>query len=71
MKRRYELPPLDPLQRYTLEEAQGYLRISRAKLYKDVRAGRVQVILDGALKFVPGSEIARLSAVPSSSVPVS
>lgn len=69
MKRRYDLPPLDPLQRYTVDEALDYLRISRAKFFQDVRREHIRVIHEGARTFVPGREIERLSATPPLSAP--
>jgi hypothetical protein len=33
------LPPLDTRQRYDLDEAARYLRISRSTLYNDIAAG--------------------------------
>lgn len=59
------LPPLDPLQRYTVPEAARYWRVSRAKLYNDIAAGLIATIKDGKRRFVPGSEIARRSSVQS------
>jgi hypothetical protein len=44
-------------------EACAYLRQSRAKLYNDVAAGLIATIQHGKRRYVPGSEIARLSAV--------
>ena len=56
------LPPLDPLQRYSVPETLNYLRTSRQSFYvKLVNTGRIQLIREGARIFVPGSEIARLS----------
>lgn len=63
MKLRPKLDPVDTLQRYDVSEACDYLRVSRAKLYMDIRAGRIATIQDGARRYVPGSEIARLSSV--------
>ncbi len=57
------LAPLDPRQRYTIEEAGAYLRSSRAKLYIDIKAGRIAVIKDGRRTYVPGTEIAARSAL--------
>jgi excisionase family DNA binding protein len=57
------LGPLDPLRRYTVEDAMRYLGISRFTLYADIREGRIQTIKDRARRFVPGSEIVRRSAV--------
>ena len=59
------LGPLDPLRRYTVEDAMRYLGISRFTLYADIRENRIQTIKDRKRRFVPGSEIARLSRVPA------
>jgi excisionase family DNA binding protein len=62
MKSRPQLPPLDPAQRYSPEEAAAYLRISRWSVFMDIRDGRLASIKEGRRRFVPGSEIARRSA---------
>jgi hypothetical protein len=59
------LAPLDPLQRYTLNEALRYLRMSRPTLYDRIRAGDIITIRDGGRRYVPGSEIVRRSTLPS------
>jgi excisionase family DNA binding protein len=56
------LTPLDPQQRYDLDEAARYLRISRSTLYNDISAGLIATIKDRKRRFVPGAEIARRSA---------
>ncbi|MGO9992851.1 MAG: hypothetical protein ACLPTF_10130 [Steroidobacteraceae bacterium] len=62
MAPRDQLPPLDPLQRYSVNEALQYLRTSRQSFYtKFVNPKRIQVIREGSRCFVPGSEIVRLS----------
>jgi excisionase family DNA binding protein len=58
----HNLPPLDPLQRYTITETCGYLRQSRGKTYNDIRAGKLPVIKDGARTYIPGTAIAARSA---------
>lgn len=63
-KQRQPLAPLDPLQRYTVEEAIAYLRSSRASVYHDISEGRLAVIKEGARTYVPGSEIVRRSSCP-------
>ena len=56
------LPALDPLQRYSVDEALAYLRTSRQSFYsKLVNTGRIALIREAGRRFVPGSEIARLS----------
>ena len=57
------MPPLDPNQRYTITEANAYLRQSRAKTYTDIRDGKIAVIKDGKRVYVPGSVIAERSKV--------
>jgi hypothetical protein len=59
------LGPLDPLRRYPVEQALQYLATSRASLYKQIAAGSIKTISQGRRRFIPGSEIARLSGVPS------
>ena len=61
----YALPNLDLSQRYTIVEAMAYLRISRARLYAKVKAGEIEIIKDGSRSFIPGSEIAKQSALPA------
>lgn len=58
------LPALDPRQRYSIEEAASYLRMSRALLMRRIAAGAVVTITDGRRRYVPGREIERLSAPP-------
>jgi excisionase family DNA binding protein len=57
------LPALDTAQRYTVNEACAYLRVSRAYLYKLIREGQVPTIADGRRTFVPGAAIAERSRV--------
>jgi hypothetical protein len=58
------LPALDLNQRYTVDEALAYLRTSRQSFYtKLVNTGRIALIREAGRRFVPGSEIARLSRV--------
>jgi hypothetical protein len=61
MKSRPVLAPLDPAQRYSIEEAILYLRSSRRTIFSDIREGRLATIREGKRRFVPGSEIARRS----------
>jgi excisionase family DNA binding protein len=58
------LAPLDERQRYVVDEACGYLRLSRARLYEKIAAGEITVFKDGRRTYVPGTEIARLSRPP-------
>lgn len=55
------LPPLDELQRYSVIEAEQYLRVSRARIYQRIAAGEISTVKDGRRLFIPGSEIVRLS----------
>ena len=57
------LPPLDPQQRYTIDESIRYLRSSRATIYRDIAQGRLLTIQEGARRYIPGSEIVRRSTV--------
>lgn len=59
------LPPLDERQRYSIPEAILYLRTSRKTIYDDIAAGRLTTIKEGRRRYVPGSEIVRRCAVPS------
>lgn len=57
------LPPVDPLQRYTVDETCVYLRQSPAKTYSDIARGDLRVIKDGSRTYIPGSEIVRRSTL--------
>jgi excisionase family DNA binding protein len=59
------LAPLDPRQRYTVEETIAYLRVSRGSVYRLIKDGALRTIRARKRVFVPGSEIARLSAIPN------
>lgn len=59
------LAPLDPAQRYSVDEAIAYLRSSRRTLFDDIREGRITTIKEGKRRFIPGSEIARRSRAPA------
>ena len=59
------LPNLDANQRYTVDEACEYLRISRNFLYKKVRQEQIKLIKDGNRSYVPGSELIAQSRVPA------
>lgn len=69
------LPPLDAAQRYTIPEAIRYLRTSRASIYAAIAAGNLKTISEGSRctkrgqlagrRWVPGSEIVRLSQAPA------
>ena len=57
------LPPLDPLQRYTINETCAYLRKSRAGVYAEIKSGHLLALKDGRRTYVHGSEIARRSRI--------
>src|ERR1700722_16814716 len=52
------LPPFDPLLRYTVDEAAALLKSSRPTIYKDLRAGRLEAVQEGARTFITGRSIA-------------
>jgi len=52
---------LDIRQRYAIDEAARYLRISRARLYQKIAAGEIRLLKDGRRSFVPGSAIVAAS----------
>jgi excisionase family DNA binding protein len=56
------LPPLDPRQRYTVEESCRYLRTSRTTLYEQINTGLLKTIKQGRRRYVPGAELVRCSA---------
>lgn len=58
------LPPLDVLQRYSVDEACAYLRCSRRTLYQRINASELPVIRDGHRTYVPGTAIAERSRLP-------
>ena len=58
------LQPVDAGQRYTVDEGSRYLRVSRAQLYLDISAGHLRTIKHGRRRYIPGSEIIRLSTLP-------
>jgi hypothetical protein len=61
--------PLDPLQRYSIPEANALLRQSNARTYEQIKAGQLRVIRDGGRTYIPGSEIVRRSALPTEAAP--
>ncbi len=60
-----QLPPLDPLQRYTVPEAAAYLRICVALVNRRIADDSIASLKDGKRRYIPGVEIARLSALPA------
>lgn len=61
------LLPLDTAQRYTIPEAIAYLRTSRQTIFINIKAGLIATIKEGKRRYVPGTEIARLSSLPAAS----
>jgi Helix-turn-helix domain len=59
-------PTLDPLQRYSVAEANALLRQSNARTYQQIKAGELRTIRDGGRTYIPGSEIVRRSTLPAS-----
>ena len=57
------LAPLDLKQRYSINEANAYLRQSRAKTYQDIKAGKLPIIKDGRRTYIPGTAIAARSEI--------
>jgi excisionase family DNA binding protein len=64
------LPPLDPLQRYTITEAAAYLRFSRRTLYRRIKLGYIEIVRDGGRRYIAGKEIARHSTTDAQRVSV-
>ena len=64
-KQSVPLAPLDERQRYSVREAAAYLRSSTFSIYRDIAEGRIRIIKDRSRTYVPGSEIARRSALPT------
>ncbi len=60
---RSPLPPIDTQQRYTINEACQYLRISRPFLYEKVKRREIRILKDRSRSFIPGSEIVRNSTL--------
>jgi len=57
------LIPLDPAQRYTINETNSYLRQSRGKTYKDIKEGKLAYIKDGRRTYIPGAAILARSSL--------
>jgi len=57
------LPAFSRELRYPVEVAAGFLSVSRAHLWKHIKAGTIATIRDGKRVFVPGTEIVRLSSL--------
>lgn len=58
------IPLLDPRQRYSIDEACALLRQSRAKLYIDIKNGRIETFRDGGRIYVSGRSILQRSLPP-------
>jgi hypothetical protein len=58
-------PPLCPMQRYSIPEANALLRQSNARTYQQIKAGELRTIRDGGRTYIPGSEIVRRSTLPA------
>lgn len=56
---------IDERQRYSFAEACAVLRFSAAHGYKEIAAGRLNVIREGRRTYVHGTELIRRSSVPS------
>jgi hypothetical protein len=65
LKQRLALPPVDEKQRYDVEEAALFLRTSRKSVFQLIASGAITSIKEGKRRYIPGSEIARLSSVPT------
>ncbi len=65
MKTPSTLAPIDPLRRYSINEAALLLSVSRSHLYVLMDRGEIQTIRDGKRRFVPAAEIARHSTLPA------
>lgn len=63
------LAPLDAAQRYSIAEACQYLRASRDNVYRKIRRGELRTLRDGRRRYVPGSEIARVSTLAAAEPP--
>jgi excisionase family DNA binding protein len=59
------LPALDLNQRYSIDEACAYLRISRAYIYKLIKSNSLPTVEDGSRRFVSGQTIADRSRAPA------
>ena len=68
MQGKNHLAPLDPNQRYAVEEAAAYLRQSRAKTFNDIRDGKLASLKDGRRTYVPGWAIVRRSGAETAGV---
>lgn len=57
------LPPLDPLQRYSITEAKSYLRCSHGHLFEKIKKGELRVLKDGRRTYFPGTELIKASTL--------
>ena len=58
------LPSLDHQQRYSVLEAAALLRQCRAKVYKDIAAGKLEAFKDGRRTYITGRSIIARSVPP-------
>ena len=58
------LPPIDPHQRYTPEEAAAYLRSSRCSVFRDIREKRLASFTDGKRRYITGVALIERSRAP-------
>ena len=59
------LPPFNPLLRYPVAVAAKFLCQGINKTRHDIKVGRIAVIREGKLLYIPGAEIVRLCAPPT------
>jgi hypothetical protein len=59
-------PQFDERLRYPIPQAALLLSQSEQTTWTRIREGRIQVIKDGHRTYIPGSEILRLSSLPTS-----
>ncbi len=58
------LPPLDPNQRYSIDEALAYLRMGRRRGFDDIKSGKLVTFTEGKRRYVHGRELMRRSRPP-------
>lgn len=57
LQRMLSLPPIDSNRRYTLDAVNCYLGQSRAKTFRDIKAGKIRTQRDGRRVFVHGEDL--------------
>ncbi len=60
--KRQPLSALDARQRYSIPECAGYLRLSRAQVWRKIAAGELPTVRDGRRTFINGQVIFDASA---------